>query len=151
MTGAGPPADPSPPPRSVDPTVRVPRRPVPGRPPRADAEAAPSPVPPGSPDGPTTRIPGRGPRFRQRTIEFGTPVPVKVSVGPRRRGRRRYRTWPYILAVAVALVVLGVVLLVMLAWGATVDGDVGHLGSDGAGRAGAESPAPLGRSPSDAG
>ena len=43
----------------------------------------------------------------RRTLEFGTPAPVKVTVGPRQKPRRRYRTWPWIVAVVLALIVLG--------------------------------------------
>jgi hypothetical protein len=39
------------------------------------------------------------------------------------------RTWPWILAVVLALIVLGVVLLVMMSRGATIDGDTDLIGS----------------------
>jgi hypothetical protein len=52
-----------------------------------------------------------------------------VTVGPRPKPRRRFRTWPWILAVVLALVVLGAVLVVMMLRGATVDADVDLIGS----------------------
>jgi hypothetical protein len=65
----------------------------------------------------------------RKTLEFGTPTPVKVTVGPRRKPRRRYRTWPWIVAVVLALIVLGAMLLVMLLRGETIDGDTDLIGS----------------------
>ena len=68
-----------------------------------------------------------------RTLEFGTPAPVTVTVGPRAKRPRRYRTWPWIVAVVLALVVLGTALLVMLLGGETIDGDTELIGSGGHG------------------
>jgi hypothetical protein len=62
-----------------------------------------------------------------RTLEFGTPAAVNVTVGP--RPRRRHRTWPWIVAVVLALLVLGAVLLVMMVRGATIDGDADLVGA----------------------
>ena len=69
----------------------------------------------------TVAVPGKLPKGRQRTLEFGAPPSVKVTVGPRPRARRRHRTWPWIVAVALALVVVGATLLVMLLRGETLD------------------------------
>jgi len=74
-------------------------------------------------------VAGRGPAGPHRTLEFGTPAPVRVTVGPRRKPRRRFRTWPWIAAVVLALVVLGVVLLVMMLRGATIDGGTDLVGA----------------------
>ncbi len=125
--GARDPGSRSPGPRA-EPTVRVGRPPVPGRPgPLSTGEAAVdaqrTPL-----DEPTVTLPDGGPQPAHRTIRFGTPVPVEVTVGPRVRPRRRYRTWPWITAVVVVLLVLGAVLLVMLWRGATIDGDVDLVG-----------------------
>jgi hypothetical protein len=115
---------------SADPTIRVARPPGPGPAKRAEvADAGPS-TPHAQPDEPTVGLPGQAPIVRQRTLQFGTPSPVKVTVGPRPRPKRRFRTWPWIAAVALALVVLGAVLLVMLLRGATIDGGTDLLGSD---------------------
>jgi len=46
-------------------------------------------------------------------------------VGPRRKPRRGFRTWPWIAAVVLALLVLGAVLLVMMLRGATIGGGPG--------------------------
>ena len=115
-----------------EPTVRVGRPPVPGRPGPA-ATGTPASGPERTPlDEPTVTLPDGSPQPAHRTIRFGRPDPVKVTVGPRVgprvRPRRRYRTWPWIAAVAVLLLVLGAVLLVMLWRGATVDGDVDLVG-----------------------
>ncbi|MGY1804806.1 hypothetical protein ACI78T_16105, partial [Blastococcus sp. SYSU D00922] len=64
-----------------------------------------------------------------RTLEFGTPPSVNVTVGPRARARRR--TWPWIAGLALVLLVLGVVLLVMMLRGATIDGTADLLGQAG--------------------
>ena len=82
-------------------------------------------------DEPTVGLPGRAPVVRQRTLQFGKPAPVKVTVTSRSRPRRRFRTWPWILAVVLALVVLGVILLVMFLRGATIDGDTDLVGWGG--------------------
>jgi hypothetical protein len=88
-------------------------------------------TPPIRTDEPTVTVPapGNAVRDRQRTLEFGAPPTVKVTVGPRPRPRRRHRTWPWILAVVLALVVVGVTLLVMLLRGQTLDGGGGVLGA----------------------
>jgi hypothetical protein len=116
------------PPR-VDPTLKVDRPPVPGRAVRAEVAAGTLATPPIRHDEPTVLLTGRGPSAPHRTLEFGTPVPVRVTVAPRPRRRRRYRTWPWIVAVVLALVVLGAVLLVMLLRGATIDGDTDLIGT----------------------
>jgi hypothetical protein len=84
-------------------------------------------------------IPGAQSKPLQRTLEFGTPTPVKVTVGPRVKARRRYRTWPWIVAVVLALIVLGVTLLVMLLRGQTIDAGTDVVGAGGAGARGATS------------
>ncbi len=130
------------------PTVRVDRPPVPRR-------AAPSPTAPPTTAPPTTgpattgppatkpaepapprtlldettvTLPDRDPGVRHGTLRFGTPAPVKVTVGPRVRPRRRHRTWPWIAGLVAVLLVLGAVLLVMLWRGATIDPDVDLVG-----------------------
>jgi hypothetical protein len=117
------------PPAPHDPTLRVDRPPVPGRAARAEMEAGSRPTPPVRPDEPTVTIPGSRPGKPQPTLEFRTPVPVKVTVGPRVVPRRRYRTWPWIAAVVLALIVLGVTLLIMMLGGETIDGDADVIGS----------------------
>jgi hypothetical protein len=69
----------------------------------------------------TVAVPAERSNGRQRTLQFGVPPSVKVTVGPRPRARRRHRTWPWIVAVALALVVVGATLLVMLLRGETLD------------------------------
>lgn len=134
---------PEPPRLPAEPTVRVARPPVPAPTKRPDVAAAGgSPLSAGPEEDPTVGLPGHAPRYRQRTIEFGTPPPVKVTVGPRPRRRRRYRTWPYIAAVVLALLALGITLLVMLLRGATIDAGTDLIGS---GDSGARSPASCGR------
>jgi hypothetical protein len=110
-------------PTAADPTLKVSRPPVPGRAVRAEMASGSRATPPIRHDDPTVTLPPRGfdPR---RTLEFGAPAPVKVTVAPRLRPRRHHRTWPWILAVVVALVVLGTVLLVMMLRGATIDADL---------------------------
>jgi hypothetical protein len=137
--GGAAPADPP-----AEPTLRVARPPLPGRAVRADLAAGNLATPPVHHDDPTVTLDGPPPVTPQRTLEFGTPAPVRVTVGPRPRRRRRYRTWPWILAVVVALLVLGAVLVVMLLNGATVDGDVDLIGS-GQPAHGFASLSPLGR------
>ena len=56
-----------------------------------------------------------------------------MTVGPRAKRPRRYRTWPWIVAVVLALVILGTALLVMLLGGETIDGDTELIGSGGYG------------------
>jgi hypothetical protein len=119
------------PPASADPTLRVARPPVPGRAVRAEVAAGDRVTPPIHHDDPTVTLTAPRGERPHRTLEFGLPTPVIVTVGPRRKPRRRHRTWPWILAVALALVVLGVTLLVMMLRGATVDGDVDLVGSAG--------------------
>jgi hypothetical protein len=114
---------------SADPTRKVARPPIPGRAVRADVAAGILATPPIHHDQPTVAIPGSVRETPRRTLEFGVPTPVNVTVGPRPRPRRRYRTWPWILAVVLALVVLGTVLLVMMLRGASVDADVDLVGS----------------------
>lgn len=139
-------ADPQQPGIRAEPTVRVGRPPVPARahPPQAGASGVSGPLAT-PPDEATVTLPDRVQGVRQPTIEYGAPAPVQVTVGPRRRPRRRYRTWPWIAAVVVALLLLGAVLLVMLLRGATIDGDVDLVGRGGPGGSGADTVA--GRSP----
>jgi hypothetical protein len=113
-------------PGAADPTLRVARPPTPGRAVRADVAAGNLATPPFREDDPTVTLTGQVPRAPQRTLRFGTPTHVRVSVTP--RPRRRHRTWPWIVAVIVALAVLGTVLLVMLLNGATIDGDTDVVG-----------------------
>jgi hypothetical protein len=115
---------------SADPTVKVARPPVPGRAVRAEVAAGNLPTPPIHHDEPTVTLTGQAPAAPHRTLEFGIPAPVKVTVAPRPKPRRRYRTWPWIVAVVLALVVLGTVLLVMLLRGGTIDGTTDLIGSD---------------------
>src|SRR5215218_8156518 len=122
------PGDPTPP-VPHEPTLRVERPPTPGRAARAEMAAGELPTPPYRPDEPTMTLSGAQAKARQRTLEFGSPVPVKVTVGPRVKPRKRHRTWPWIAAVIVALIALGVTLLVMLTHGATIDGDTDLIGS----------------------
>jgi hypothetical protein len=117
----------------LEPTLRVERPPIPGRAVRAEVAAGDLLTPPYRPDEPTVTISGAQVKARQRTLEFGTPVPVKVTVGPRGKPRKRRRTWPWIVAVVVALIALGVTLLVMLSRGATIDGGTDLLGAGSAG------------------
>ncbi|RBY81842.1 hypothetical protein [Blastococcus sp. TF02A-26] len=81
--------------------------------------------PPPRPDHPddhaTVDLPRPSPAIRQPTIEFGTPEPVKVTVSARPRRERRFSTWPWIVGVLVALVVLAAVLVGMLLGGSTID------------------------------
>lgn len=120
MAPPDPAAHPGPIRPAADPTVRIARPEAGSRP----AAAPGRPARPAHPDDQSTvGIPRPAPRTRQPTIRFGTPAPVRVTVTA--TTRRRYRTWPWIAAVVAALVVLGVVLLVMLVRGATVEGSVG--------------------------
>jgi hypothetical protein len=126
MTAPGP-ADLGPQPTRLptEPTIRTVRPPLPGTADRAaplpDRPSPDGPSPEAHPaDQPTVGLPGRAPAVRLPTIRFGKPTPVRVTVTARRRPKRYHRTWPWIAAVALALVVLGVVLLVMLFHGATL-------------------------------
>jgi hypothetical protein len=114
---------------TADPTLKVARPPTPGRAVRAEVAAGRRPTPPIHHDEPTVTLTPRGNPDLRKTLEFGTPPPVKVTVSPRPKPRRRFRTWPLIAAVVLALVVLGVVLLVMMWRGATIDGDTDLIGS----------------------
>ncbi len=118
-------ATPPTPPTSADPTVQVGPPPVPGRAVRDQLARGELRTPPVRQDDPTVHLdrPSRG--DPDRTLELGGPPPTGVTVGA--RPPRRRRTWPWILAVALALVVLGVVLLVMLWRGATIEGGVQFL------------------------
>ena len=114
---------------TADPTLKVARPPTPGRAVRAEVAEGRRATPPVQHDDPTVTLrppPRTDPR---KTLEFGTPTPVKVTVTPRQKPRRRLRTWPWIVAVVVALIVLGAVLLVMLMRGETIDGDTDLIGS----------------------
>jgi hypothetical protein len=114
---------------SADPTMKVARPPMPGRAVRAEVAAGRLPTPPIHHDEPTVTLTGAVPRPPHRTLEFGVPPVVTVTVGPRSRPRRRFRTWPWIAAVVLALVVLGAVLLVMMLQGKTIGGDADLVGS----------------------
>ena len=110
----------------VDPTLRVARPPVPGRAVRADVAAGNLATPPVRHDEPTVTLDPSAGRPPHRTQEFGTPAAVNVSVGP--RPRRRYRSGPWIVGLALVLLVLGLVLLVMMLRGATIDGTADLVG-----------------------
>ncbi len=117
------------PPATVDPTLEVARPPVPGRAVRAEVAEGTLATPPIHQDDPTVALTAQVAKPPHRTLEFGTPPAVNVTVGPRRKPRRRYRSWPWIAAVVLALVVLAAALVVMLLRGGTIDGDtdlVGH-------------------------
>ena len=120
----------------AEPTVEVARPPVPGRAVRAEVAAGELATPPVRHDEPTVTLDPASGKPPHRTLQFRTPSQVRVTVAPRERPRRRWRTWPWIAAVALALLVLGAVLLVMLLRGETVDGDVDLVGSAGAVAAG---------------
>lgn len=117
------------PPPTADPTLKVARPPIPGRAVRAEVAAGNRPTPPFRHDEPTVTITPQGRKDPRRTLEFGTPTPVKVTVGPRQKPRKRHRTTPWIVAVVLALIVLGAVLLVMMWRGATIDGDTDLIGA----------------------
>ena len=116
------------PPTAADPTLKVARPPVPGRAVRAQMASGDVTTPPYRDDEPTVTLDAPKPRSPHRTLEFGTPAPVKVTVGPREKPRRPHRTWPWIVAVVVALVVLGIVLVVLQLNGETIDADVDLVG-----------------------
>jgi hypothetical protein len=113
----------------ADPTLRVARPPVPGRAVRADVAAGHLATPPVRHDEPTVTLDTAAARPRHRTLEFGTPVAVNVTVAPRQRTRRRFRSWPWILGLALVLLVLGIVLLVMMLRGETIDGTADLVGA----------------------
>jgi len=113
---------------AADPTLRVARPPIPGRAVRADVAAGKLPTPPVRHDDPTVTL-DTAKRPPQRTLEFGTPPAVNVTVAPRSRPRRRRRTTPWIVGLVLLLVVLGVVLLVMMLQGATIDGTADLVGA----------------------
>ena len=115
------------PPTSADPTMRVEPPPVPGRAVREQLARGELATPPIRPDEATVHLDGPAPTDPQRTLELDGTLRSGVAVGP--RPRRQRRTWPWILAVVLALVVLGAVLLVMLSRGATIEGDVQFLGA----------------------
>lgn len=117
------------PPTTVDPTLRVARPPIPGRAIRAEMAAGNLATPPIRPDEPTVTIAGPVGTDPRRTLEFGIPAPVRVTVGPRPKRPRRLRTWPWIVAVVLALIVLGTWLLVLLMRGETIDGGTELIGS----------------------
>jgi hypothetical protein len=114
---------------SADPTLKVARPPLPGRAVRAEVAAGHRARPPIRHDEPTVTLTPPTGNDPLRTLPFGGPAPVKVTVSARPRRRRRYRTWPWIVAVVLALIVLGTVLLVMLLRGETIDGDTDLLGA----------------------
>ena len=116
------------PPTTADPTLRVARPPIPGRAVRAEMVAGNLATPPIHHDEPTVTL-QHARKDPRRTLEFGTPAPVKVTVGPRQKPRRRIRTWPLIAAVVLALIVLGAWLLIMLMRGETIDGDTELIGA----------------------
>ena len=137
------PADsaPEPPRLPAEPTVRVARPPAPGSARRTEVAAAGDSTPHvDGVDEPTVGLSGQAPRIRQPTMEFGTPTPVRVIVGPRPRRRRKHPLWPWIAALLLALLVLGAVLLVMLLRGATIDGEIRLIGSGGSGGPGSTAP-----------
>ena len=113
----------------ADPTLKVARPPTPGRAVRAEVAAGRRATPPIQHDDPTVTLAAPPRTDPRKTLEFGTPTPVKVTVTPRQKPRRRLRTWPLIAAVIVALIVLGTVLLVMLLRGETIDADTDLIGS----------------------
>ena len=86
-------------------------------------------TPPVRPDEQTVHLDGPAPSDPDRTLELDGTVRAGVVVGPRPKPRRLRRTWPWILAVALVLLVLGAVLLVMLWRGETLPGDVWFLGA----------------------
>ena len=117
------------PPTSAEPTMEVGPPPVPGRAVRDQLARGELATPPIRPDEPTVTLHGPTPGDPDRTLELDSTLRAGVAVGPR-PGRPR-RAWPWIVAVVVALLVLGAVLLVMLWRGATIDGDVDLIGWSG--------------------
>jgi hypothetical protein len=129
-------------PRVFDPTLKVDRPPTPGRAVRAEVADGSRATPPVRHDDPTVTVDGPMSTARRRTLEFGAPAPVKVTVGPRAKPRRRHRTWPLIVAVVLVLIALGVTLLVMLLNGETIDGDTDVIGAVLSGGPGGAAAAP---------
>ncbi len=119
--------DAAPPP--AEPTMRVEPPPVPGRAVREQLARGELATPPVRPDEQTVHLDGPPPSDPDRTLELEGTLRAGVVVGPRPKPRRLRRTWPWILAVALVLLVLGAVLLVMLWRGATLPGDVRFLGA----------------------
>ena len=113
----------------ADPTLRVARPPVPGRAVRADVAAGHRATPPVHHEDPTVTLDPSAGRPPHRTLEFGTPAAVNVSVGARQRTRRTFRTWPWIVGLVLVLLVLGLVLLVLMLRGATIDGTTDLVGA----------------------
>jgi hypothetical protein len=114
------------PPASVDPTMEVGPPPVPGRAVRDQLARGELATPPVRPDEPTVTVHGPVSEDPDRTLELDSTLRAGVAVGP--RPRRPRRTWPWIAAVVVALLVLGAVLLVMLWRGASIDPEVFRFG-----------------------
>jgi hypothetical protein len=114
---------------TADPTLKVARPPTPGRAVRAEVAEGTRATPPIRHDDPTVTITPQVRADPRKTLEFGTPLPVKVTVTPRQKPRRRHRTTPWIVAVILALIALGIVLLVMMWQGETIDGNTDLIGS----------------------
>jgi len=121
---------------AADPTRKVARPPVPGRAVREQMAAGDLHTPPYREDDPTLALDEPRARTPHRTLEFGTPAPVKVTVGRREKPRRRHRPGPWIAAVVFALVIRGIVLVVLQLNGETIDADVDLVGWGAALRAG---------------
>ena len=111
-------------PTPAEPTMEVGPPPVPGRAVRAQLARGELATPPVRQDEPTVQLDRPAPRDPEGTLELDGAPMAGVTVGP--RARRRRRTWPWILAVVLALMVLGAILVVMLWRGATIDPDT-HL------------------------
>ncbi|MFW3169366.1 hypothetical protein [Geodermatophilus sp. CPCC 206100] len=118
-------------PTSDDPTVQVQPPPVPGRAVRAQLAAGERTTPPVRPDEPTVTLDAPAPATPHRTLAFDGPAPAEGPVASDRGSRRRWRTWPWIAAFVLVLVILGAILLVMLWQGATIDGNVDLVGWSG--------------------
>ncbi|HEY0126279.1 MAG TPA: hypothetical protein VGB58_03985 [Blastococcus sp.] len=114
---------------SAERTQRVARPPIPGRAVRADVAAGHLATPPVRHDQPTVTLGPSSARPPHRTLEFGTPVAVNVTVAARERTRRRFRSRTWILALSLVLLVLGLVLLVLMLRGATIDGTADLVGA----------------------
>ncbi len=99
---------------SADPTVQVGPPPVPGRAVRAQLAAGELATPPVRQDEPTVTLGGPPPGSPHDTLESVPPAPVHGTAEQHPRPPRRWRTWPWIAAVVIALIVLGLVLLVLL-------------------------------------